>query len=99
MTRLILAIMVVNTGCLHVRPVGPLADALPARTPAVREPGVPEPVIRQTGRPTPPSLYVTPAEITGANAADAARRLQQELDTDNRSLEAMPRYSEVSQVK
>ena len=44
-------------------------------------------------------VYVTPGEVTPANAADAAKRLQQELETDRRSMEAMPKYREVSVVK
>lgn len=98
MTRALLLIMLANLGCMNVRPVGVLADALPTPKPKV-ETVVPEPVVRQAGKPTPPALYVTPGEITAANAAEAAKRLQQELDTDRRAMEAMPQYSEVSTVK
>ena len=98
MKRYLLLALLSTTGCLHVQPIGPLADEFPRKA-AVKEEAVPEPIVRQAGKPTPPSLYVTPAEITPANAADAAKRLQQELDTDRRTLDAMPKYSEVSIVK
>jgi hypothetical protein len=100
MTRALLLLLLLQTGCAHIQPVGPLADALPQRA-KVKEidDSVPEPVVRQAPKPTPPALYITPAEITSANAADAAKRLQQELETDRRALEAMPKFSEVSKVK
>lgn len=98
MNRLLLMLMILNAGCLNVRPVGPLADAFPPK-PVEQDAPVPEPVVRQAGKPTPPALYVTPGEITTTNAAEAAKRLIQELETDRRSLEAMPKYSEVSAVK
>ncbi len=98
MKKLILILVITNAGCLNVRPVGPLADSFPQR-PQVKEAPVLEPVVRQAGKPTPPSLYVTPSEITATNALDAAKRLQQEIDTDKRSLETMPKYTEVSNVK
>ena len=44
-------------------------------------------------------MYVTPGEITATNADEAMKRLQQELETDRRSTEAMPRYAEISIVK
>lgn len=98
MKRLLLLLVILNAGCMHVTPLGPLADAFPQK-PVPKDAAVPEPIVRQAGKPTPPALYVTPGEITSANAADAAKRLIQELETDRRSLEAMPKYSEVSVVK
>lgn len=96
MKRILILLVFACAGCLNIRPLGPLADAFP---PKPVEEAAPEPVVRQAGKPTPPALYVTPGEITAANALEAAKRLQQELDTDRRSLEAMPKYSEVSVVK
>jgi hypothetical protein len=98
MKRIFFLMVLASAGCLHVQAVGPLAEAFPHK-PSPKDAPVPEPVIRQAGKPTPPALYVTPAEITNANAAEAVKRLQQELETDRRSLEAMPVYSEVSKVK
>jgi hypothetical protein len=88
-------------GCVHVQPIGPLADSLPgspAAKPADDVP-VPEPVVRQAPKPTPPALYVTPAEVTPLNAEEAAKRLGQELDTDRRTMEAMPNITDVSVIK
>jgi hypothetical protein len=98
MKRLLLLLLLANAGCLHVQPVGPLAEMFPQK-PRPKDEPVPEPVVRQAPKPTLPALYVTPGEITTANAVEAAKRLQQELETDRRSLEAMPKYSEVSVVK
>lgn len=98
MKRIFFLMVLASAGCLHVQAVGPLAEAFPSK-PRAKDSGTLEPVIRQAGKPTPPALYVTPGEVTSANAADAAKRLQQELETDRRSLEAMPVYSEVSKVK
>lgn len=98
MMRIILLMVAACSGCMHIQPIGPLAETLGTRQ-ALPEAPDPEPIIRQAGKPTPPALYVTPGEITAATAADAAKRLQQELDTDRRALEAMPVYSEVSNVK
>jgi hypothetical protein len=77
------------TGCaaLNITPVGPLAEYAPK--PAV-ETQTPDAVVRPAPRPTPPAVYITPAEVNTLNADDAAKRLQQELDTDRRALEAMP---------
>jgi hypothetical protein len=98
MKRLLFIMMAASTGCMHIEAVGPLAEAFPNKA-SLKDAPLPEPIVKQAGKPTPPALYVTPAEITSANAAEAVKRLQQELDTDRRSLEAMPKYSEVSKVK
>ena len=82
-------------GCVHFKAVGPLAS--PPRPAADAD--APEPILRDAPRPTPPAVYVTPSEVTAANADEALKRLTQELDTDRRSMDAMPRYAEVSVVK
>jgi hypothetical protein len=95
-----------SVGCTHFQPIGPLAEmqGMPANPPlgatskSVAQ-SAPEPIIREAPRPTPPAVYVTPGEVTNANAAEALKRLQQELDTDRRGMDAMPRYAEVSVVK
>jgi hypothetical protein len=105
MTRTLLGLALLSgVGCVHVQPVGPLADAmgLPANPPppgakaAAAAGPAPEPVIREAPKPTPPALYVTPGEVSKESDAAAEKRLQQELDTDRRGMEAMPRYAEVS---
>jgi hypothetical protein len=74
-------------GCTTITPVGPLADLAPKPPVAVE---TADPIVRPAPRPTPPAVYITPAEVNTFNADDAAKRLQQELDTDRRALEAMP---------
>ena len=98
--------MLIGTGCLHIQPIGPLAHAqgLPSNPPpigskAAAEATRLEPILREAPKPTPPAMYVTPGEITATNADEALKRLQQELETDRRSTEAMPRYAEISIVK
>ena len=70
MKPILLLMIVASAGCLHVQPIGPFADPAAAKK-AVDE-SVPEPVVRQAGKPTPPALYVTPGEITSANAVRGA---------------------------
>lgn len=96
---LLIALITSGTGCLHVQPVGPLAATLgmPANPPPPGtkvEPPTPDPIIREAPKPTPPALYVTPGEVSGTNADEAMKRLTQEMETDRRSMEAMPRYSD-----
>ncbi|MGL4419864.1 MAG: hypothetical protein ACRCZF_04285 [Gemmataceae bacterium] len=91
-------------GCTHIQPVGPLADSLGLPTKPTKGPGKPsepdpEPIVQQAPRPSLPAVFVTPGEVTGLNAEDAAKRLQQELDTDRRAMEAMPRISEMPPPK
>jgi hypothetical protein len=57
------------------------------------------PVVQAAPPPPAPALFVTPGEVTEANYRQAIRRLTDELDADRKSLEAMPKYSEVSVVK
>ncbi len=91
-------LMLVGSGCLHFKPIGPLAGlAAPSADGGTTD--APEPILREAPRPTLPSVYVTPSEITPANADEAVKRLAQELETDRRSMDAMPRYAEVSIVK
>ena len=106
-----LAILLLATlpgvGCLHLQPIGPLADPSAAATtrPApgvtVKTPKEAEarPIVQAAPAPTPPALLVTPAEVTEANHKDAARRLMEELEADRRSMESMPRPAEISVIK
>ena len=99
MTRILLVFFVISgLGCVHVQPVGPLATTLgmppnpppPGAKSAAAEP--PDPIVREAPKPTPPALYVTPGEVSETTAEEAVKRLGQEMETDRRSLEAMPRY-------
>lgn len=97
-------LLTAGLGCVHIQPVGPLAQlrGLPANPPpggAAPADEAPEPVVRPAPKPTPPALYVTPAEVTPLTADEAIKRLGQELDTDRRTMEAMPNISEVSVIK
>lgn len=101
MIRLVpLALILIATGCVHIKPIGPLAQmqGLPPAGKAAPT-DAPEPIVREAPRPTPPAVYITPGEVTAANADEALKRLTQELDTDRRTMEAFPRYAEVSIVK
>ncbi len=89
-----------GVGCVHIKPVGPLADwqgTAPDGKPVPEQ--ALEPIVREAPRPTAPAVYVTPGEVTATNADEAMKRLSQELDTDRRTMEAFPRYAEVSVVK
>lgn len=89
-----------GTGCVHFKAVGPLAQMqglAPDGKPAPE--AAPDPILRDAPRPTAPAVYVTPGEVTSANVEEAIKRLTQELDTDRRTMEAFPRYAEVSVVK
>ena len=94
-------LLAAGAGCVHLQPVGPLANSLPGTPagPAAGDGPVPEPVVRQAPKPTPPALYVTPAEVTPLNAEEAAKRLGQELETDRRAMEALPHITDVSVIK
>ncbi len=98
-------ILAAGVGCMHIQPVGPLAGNFTPPTsgkgPEKAEDVVTasEPIVRPAPRPTPPTVFVTPAEVTSLNAEEAAKRLGQELDTDRRAAEAMPSPSEISVIK
>lgn len=93
---LIAALFVPSAGCLTVQPLGPMKNVFPEK---MTEPVAAEPIVRQAPRPTPPAMLVTPGEVTEGNAAAVVEKLKQELEQDRRSLEAMPRASEVSVLK
>jgi hypothetical protein len=92
-----------SVGCMHFQPIGPLAEmqGLPANPALGEKPTVPtpEPIIREAPKPTPPAVYISPSDVTPSNAAESMKKLQQELDTDRRGIDAMPRYAEVSNVR
>lgn len=102
MKRILLfgVLVLAGTGCVHFKAVGPLAQ-MQGLAPDGKPPAeaVPEPILRDAPRPTAPAVYVTPGEVTAANVDEAIKRLTQELDTDRRTMEAFPRYAEVTVVK
>lgn len=93
------ALFAASVGCASIRPIGPLAQ-MQGLTPDGKTPEhTPEPIVREGPRPTTPAVYVTPSEVTTTNVDEALKRLNQELETDRRTMEAMPRYAEVSKLK
>lgn len=99
MTRLALlaALACTGLGCTTFRPVGPMKNVFPP--PAEKDEAAAEPVLTQAPRPTPPALLVTPGEVTEGNYRQAIEKLKQELESDRRSLESMPKSADVSIVK
>jgi hypothetical protein len=97
---LLCGLLLAGVGCVHIKPVGPLAQ-FQGLNPDGSQPApeTPDPIVREAPRPTLPAVYITPSEVTAANADEALKRLAQELETDRRSMDAMPRYAEVSVVK
>ncbi len=105
---LVMLFLAPAVGCFSLKPVGPFAkqmgkpdvDTSPAAgvtvTPAKDAPQ--GPMVQAAPAPPPPSLRVTPGEVTEANYADAAKRLMEELEADRKSMESMPRYAEVSVI-
>lgn len=55
--------------------------------------------MRPAPPPPVPALMVTPAEVSADNPQHAAQRLLDELEADRKSMDTMPRYSEVSVVR
>jgi hypothetical protein len=110
-TLLLLSVMACSgTGCVHLQPIGPMAAALGKPQPMKRtaegarvtELGPNKavvPLMRPALPPPPPAMLVTPAEVSEANHQQAARRLLDEMEADRKSLDSMPRYSEVSVVR
>src|SRR5204862_41548 len=102
MSRLLLiAVILSGAGCLHVQPVGPMAKMLGSDEKKSNLGGKPidEPVTIPAPRPVPPAMLVTPGEVTDQNPQHATKKLMEELEQDRRSMEALPRPSEVSVVK
>ena len=98
MIRLFLLAMFLTsfgTGCMTITPVGPMAKMFPPKE-KKEEAAVPEPIVTQAPRPVPPAMLVTPGEVTEGNYQQAIEKLKQEMEQDRRSLEAMPKTSEIS---
>lgn len=109
MTRICTAMLAAGVlghcGCVGLRPVGPMAGAFtqPAPKPpaGVRTEPAKDgaPTLPPAPPPPAPALLVSPGEVTDATADEMARKLEAELEADRKSMEAMPRYSEVSVVR
>ncbi len=93
-------------GCSHFKPVGPFTgkDA-PRRSPTQPNAIVTSPkdigampVFSDAPPPPAPIRTVTPGDVTSGNAYDAAKKLQQEVEADRKTGEAMPYHAEVSRV-
>lgn len=111
MNKLVLMLMLTPAvGCVHFQPIGPFADSF-GSAPKVRT--TPEgarvqelgpnmaavPLMRPAPPPPLPAMMVTPSDVSATNPQEAAQRLMQELEADRKSMNEMPRYSEVSVVR
>ena len=94
-------------GCKGVglRPVGPLAPL--AKDPPSAQKGQPlpsapaEPIASARPpalKPTPPTMIVTPGEVTADNAHALAQKLSTELSTDSKATANLPVTAEISKV-
>ena len=95
--------LVGGLGCMTAQPVGPMAKAMkPAKGPAAAEkdaPAAAEVAPAPAGRPTPPALLITEAEVGPENTAAAARKLMTEFEFDRKSAAPPSRTAEVSVYK
>ena len=100
MSRLILiaSLAMLGIGCTTIQPVGPMAKMFPPKE-KKEEAAALEPIVTQAPRPVPPAMLVTPGEVTEGNCQQAIEKLKQEMEQDRRSLEAMPRTSEISVLR
>lgn len=98
-----IALLFGTVGCVHLQPVGPMAKMMKPGHPQERvqqaKPVEAAPIITSAPPPPPPSLLVAPGEVGSDNHRDAIKRLTEELESDRKAIETMPRYSEVSVVK
>ena len=106
---LLTVILLGGVGCVHYQPVGPLAKQMggsrggPEPSNGVRvmpaQDAAAKPILPAAPPPSPPSVMVTPADVSEANIQQAVQRLTEEMDADRKNTAAMPRYAEVSVVK
>jgi hypothetical protein len=91
-------------GCKGVgfRPVGPLAKDSPITQkgqPLPSAPAEPTASARPPAiKPTPPTMIVTPGEVTADNAHVLAQKLSTELSTDSKATANLPVTAEISKV-
>lgn len=88
-------------GCSGLKPVGPLAKQVPITQQGQPIPGVTDAAAAKPPalKPTPPSLFVTPSEVTAASAYDAAGKLAAEVNADSKATANAPVTVEVSRVR
>jgi hypothetical protein len=99
-----------SVGCVHLTPVGPMADAFGTSTPKAVQPtpgvtvtpprdvGTGGPILQAPPAPPVPAILITPGEVKTDSVNDAMLQLEEELRSDRRAMEAMPRYAEVSVI-
>ena len=104
MTRLLLALaLAALVGCTGIHPVGPLAGAGFGQKPGKKsdkdknEP--PDPVTVPAPKPTPPLNTTGPEDVTPENPGLVIRKLQQELEADNKTVPTASKTVEVSRYK
>ena len=91
-------------GCKGVgfKPVGPLAkdpSSVQQGKPLPSAPAEPIASARPpASKPAPPTMYVTPGEVTADNAHVLAQKLSTELTTDSKATANLPVTAEISKV-
>lgn len=96
---IVVCVAVSTNGCVTITPVGPMANIFPSKK-AAEEAAMPtEPIIQPAPKPVPPAMLVTPGEVAENNITGAMDKLKQELEQDRRSMENMPKSSEISVLK
>lgn len=96
LTALILAMASASgSGCMHVRPVGPLADKW---APTAQSAPPPATVTVPAPRPTPPMNLVAADDVLPDNPYAAVAKLKSELEADRRHLPEPPRTAEISRI-
>ena len=91
-------------GCkeMGIRPAGPFAKNPPIAQKAQPLPGAP---VESTAsarppaiKPTPPTMIVTPGEVTADNAHVLAQKLSTELTADSKAIANVPVTAEISKI-
>jgi hypothetical protein len=89
-------------GCTGIHPVGPMAKIMPdSPKPAKTPPAAPADAVAKVPamKPTPPTMYVTPADVNPDNPAVAANKLTSELGVDGKATPNAPVTAEFSRYK
>jgi len=87
-------------GCAGIHPVGPMAKVLPQPQPKAPPAPPVETVAKVPAvKPTPPTMYVTPGEVTVDNPYVAASKLTSELAADSKTGPNAPVTAEISRYK
>ena len=80
-----------------LKPVGPLTKDVPLIQKG--QPLPPAAAPAPAARPTPPTMFVAPGDVSAANPQDAANRLTAELTADSKSAVNAPVTAEISRVR